>query len=89
MAARLHPDIVTAEVVLADGSSGIEAVKAIVAMSNAVPIFVTAFPERLLRSDRPEHSDLITKPFDVEKLKEIIGQLRFYRAGKTPTGERS
>ncbi|MCQ8781630.1 response regulator [Mangrovibrevibacter kandeliae] len=45
MAVRLRPAIVTAEVALADGSFGIDAADTIVPMTDALPIFVTAFSE--------------------------------------------
>jgi CheY-like chemotaxis protein len=54
MAAQTGPELVLADISLADGSSGIDAVKDILAISNVPVIFITAFPERLLTGTRPE-----------------------------------
>lgn len=67
-------DLVLADIQLADGSSGIDAVKDILADHDLPVIFVTAFPERLLTGERPEPTYLITKPFAVETLVATIGQ---------------
>ncbi len=71
---RSDADLVLADIQLADGSSGIDAVKDILADHDVPVIFVTAFPERLLTGERPEPTYLITKPFAVETLVATIGQ---------------
>ena len=72
--AETDADLVLADIQLADGSSGIDAVKDILADHDLPVIFVTAFPERLLTGERPEPTYLITKPFAVETLVATIGQ---------------
>lgn len=67
-------DLVLADIQLADGSSGIDAVKDILAEHDVPVVFVTAFPERLLTGERPEPTYLITKPFEIETLVATIGQ---------------
>lgn len=80
MAASTRPDLVLADISLADGSSGIEAVKDILASMDVPVIFITAFPERLLTGERPEPTYLVTKPFNPETVTATIGQaLLFYR----------
>jgi CheY-like chemotaxis protein len=80
MAARTHPELVVADIRLADGSSGIDAVKDILALMDVPVIFITAFPERLLTGERPEPTYLITKPFSPETVTATIGQaLLFHR----------
>ncbi len=74
LATRSEADLVLADIQLADGSSGIDAVKDILADHDVPVIFVTAFPERLLTGERPEPTYLITKPFAVETLVATIGQ---------------
>jgi len=79
-----RPGLVLADIQLADGSSGLDAVNEIL-RDIAVPvIFVTAFPERLLTGERPEPAFLISKPFQVEALKATISQALFFnvRAGE-------
>lgn len=74
------PELVLADICLADGSSGIDAVKDILSDMNVPVIFVTAFPERLLTGERPEPTYLITKPFDAAVLTATIAQaLLFHR----------
>lgn len=69
-----YPELILADIQLADGSSGLEATTEILKQFNVPVIFVTAFPERLLTGDRPEPAFLITKPFDRRVIKATIGQ---------------
>jgi len=75
---RKVPGLVLADIQLADGSSGIDAVKDILARFSVPVIFITAFPERLLTGERPEPTFLITKPFQPETVKAAIGQALFF-----------
>jgi CheY-like chemotaxis protein len=77
-AARNRPGLVLADIQLADGSSGIDAVKEILGHLDVPVIFITAFPERLLTGERPEPTFLITKPFQPETVKAAIGQALFF-----------
>jgi len=77
-AARERPGLVLADIQLADGSSGIDAAKDILADIDVPVIFITAFPERLLTGERPEPTFLITKPFHPETVKAAIGQALFF-----------
>ena len=76
--ARETPGLILADIQLADGSSGIDAVKDILARLDVPVIFITAFPERLLTGERPEPTFLITKPFQPETVKAAIGQALFF-----------
>ena len=67
-----------ADIRLADGSSGLDAVNDLLG-SFAVPVvFVTAYPERLMTGERPEPTFLITKPFREDAVKAIISQVLFF-----------
>jgi CheY-like chemotaxis protein/DNA-directed RNA polymerase specialized sigma24 family protein len=81
--ARRTPGLVLADIQLADGSSGIDAVKDILAKFDVPVIFITAFPERLLTGERPEPTFLITKPFQPETVKAAIGQALFFHPRRT------
>jgi CheY-like chemotaxis protein len=83
--AREKPGLVLADIQLADGSSGIDAVRDILGEIDVPVIFITAFPERLLTGERPEPTFLITKPFQPETVKAAIGQALFFH----PTRERA
>jgi DNA-directed RNA polymerase specialized sigma24 family protein/CheY-like chemotaxis protein len=78
------PGLILADIQLADGSSGLDAVNEMLASFSAPVIFVTAYPERLLTGERPEPAFLITKPFQPETLKAVISQALFFerRAGQ-------
>ncbi len=80
--ARETPGLVLADIQLADGSSGIDAVKDILGRYDVPVIFITAFPERLLTGERPEPTFLITKPFQPETVKAAIGQALFFHPGR-------
>ena len=80
--ARRTPGLVLADIQLADGSSGIDAVKDILGSYDVPVIFITAFPERLLTGERPEPTFLITKPFQPETVKAAIGQALFFHPAR-------
>lgn len=79
---RHPPSLVLADIQLADGSSGIDAVKDILEQHDLPVIFITAFPERLLTGERPEPTFLITKPFEPETVKAAISQALFFHPQK-------
>lgn len=76
------PGLVLADIQLADGSSGIDAVNEFLGASGDVPpiIFITAYPERLLTGERPEPTFLVTKPFAPAMVKALISQALFFEA---------
>lgn len=78
-----RPGLVLADIQLADGSSGLDAVNEILAGIDIPVIFITAYPERLLTGDKPEPAFLITKPFQPDAVKAAISQALFFdrRAG--------
>ena len=79
LAKSRQPGLVLADVRLADGSSGIDAVTEILRTFEVPVIFITAYPERLLTGERPEPTYLITKPFLPETVKAAVGQALFFR----------
>lgn len=82
--AREHrPGLVLADIQLADGSSGLDAVNEIITAISAPVVFITAYPERLLTGERPEPAFLITKPFHIDTVRAAVSQALFFdqRAG--------
>ena len=79
-----RPGLVLADIQLADGSSGLEAVNEILTDIDVPVIFITAYPERLLTGDKPEPAFLITKPFQPDAVKATISQALFFdrKAGR-------
>ena len=72
------PGLVLADIQLADGSSGLEAVNEILQNFDVPVIFITAYPERLLTGSRPEPTFLINKPFRTETVQAVISQALFF-----------
>jgi CheY-like chemotaxis protein/DNA-directed RNA polymerase specialized sigma24 family protein len=72
------PGLVLADIQLADGSSGLDAVDDILAITQVPVIFITAYPERLLTGNRPEPTYLITKPFQEATVRAAISQALFF-----------
>lgn len=84
LAAAQRPDLILADIQLADNSSGIDAVNDILAQFEDIPvIFITAFSERLLTGQRPEPAFLITKPFTEEQLRSAVSQAMFFSSTDT------
>ncbi|MEQ9636802.1 MAG: response regulator [Devosia marina] len=79
--AQTQPRMILADIQLADGSSGIDAVNDILNNHSVPVIFITAFPERLLTGERPEPTFLVTKPFNPDMVKALISQALFFDEG--------
>ena len=79
---RETPGLVLADIQLADGSSGLDAVDDILAIDDVPVIFITAYPERLLTGDRPEPTYLITKPFHEATVRAAISQALFFGSSR-------
>lgn len=75
---RARPGLILADIQLADGSSGLDAVNEILRSFSVPVIFVTAYPQRLLTGTRPEPTFLITKPFHPDNVRAIISQALFF-----------
>ncbi|MDP1732189.1 MAG: response regulator [Devosia sp.] len=78
---KTSPKMILADIQLADGSSGIDAVNDILNEHSIPVIFITAFPERLLTGERPEPTFLVTKPFNPDMVKALISQALFFDEG--------
>ena len=81
---RDPPDMILADIQLADKSSGIDAVNDILGELGDVPVvFITAFPERLLTGERTEPAFLITKPYSEEQVLSAVSQAMFFASTET------
>ena len=78
-----RPGIILADIQLADGTSGIDAVNDILERTEVPVIFITAFPERLLTGERREPTLLVTKPFQPDEVRALISQAIFFDRGET------
>jgi CheY-like chemotaxis protein len=75
---KTMPGLIMADIQLADGSSGLDAVSDILAGAEVPVVFITAYPQRLLTGQRPEPTFLISKPFQHEVVKSVISQALFF-----------
>lgn len=79
---RSPAGLVLADIQLADGSSGIDAVEDLLKFGDVPVIFITAYPERLLTGERPEPTYLVTKPFQEVTVRAAISQALFFRSSE-------
>ena len=89
MARKHRPGLVLADIRLADGSSGLDAVNDILASFEVPVIFITAYPESLLTGERPEPTFLIAKPFREETVKAVVSQALFFDSSSSSSMKRS
>ena len=74
-----RPDLILSAIQLADGSSGIDAVNAILGTGADMPvIYITAYPERLLTGEGAEPTFLIAKPYSEEQVRSSVSQAMFF-----------
>jgi CheY-like chemotaxis protein len=89
LARSARPGLVLADIRLADGSSGLDAVNEILETFGVPVIFITAYPETLLTGQRPEPAFLISKPFRAETVKAVVSQALFFNELARPAERRS
>jgi DNA-directed RNA polymerase specialized sigma24 family protein len=75
---RKKPGLILADIQLADGSSGLDAVNELLRSFEVPVIFITAYPERFLTGERPEPAFLIAKPFQPSTVSAIASQALFF-----------
>jgi DNA-directed RNA polymerase specialized sigma24 family protein len=79
LAATKRPGLILADIQLADGSSGLDAVNDLLKSFEVPVIFITAYPERFLTGERPEPAFLIAKPFQPANVSAVISQALFFQ----------
>ncbi|HEY8382860.1 MAG TPA: response regulator [Microvirga sp.] len=79
LAAAKRPGLILADIQLADGSSGLDAVNDLLKAFEVPVIFITAYPERFLTGERPEPAFLIAKPFQPANVSAVISQALFFQ----------
>jgi DNA-directed RNA polymerase specialized sigma24 family protein/CheY-like chemotaxis protein len=78
LARRKRPGLILADIQLADGSSGLDAVNELLGSFEVPVIFITAYPERFLTGQRPEPAFLIAKPFQLAVVSAVASQALFF-----------
>jgi len=89
MAAEQRPGLILADIQLADGSSGLDAVNDILDSFEVPVIFITAYPERFLTGERPEPAFLIAKPYQPTMLSAVISQALFFERNASKKARRA
>jgi DNA-directed RNA polymerase specialized sigma24 family protein len=72
------PGLILADIQLADGSSGLEAVNDLLNSFEVPVIFITAYPERFLTGERPEPAFLVSKPYQQSTVSALVSQALFF-----------
>jgi DNA-directed RNA polymerase specialized sigma24 family protein len=78
LAGKKRPGLILADIQLADGSSGIDAVNDLLQTFEVPVIFITAYPERFLTGERPEPAFLIAKPYQPATVSAVLSQALFF-----------
>src|ERR1700692_2821529 len=78
LAKKKRPGLILADIQLADGSSGLDAVNELLSTFEVPVIFITAYPERFLTAQRPEPAFLIAKPFQLAVVSAVVSQALFF-----------
>ena len=78
IAGKKRPGLILADIQLADGSSGLDAVNDMLETFETPVIFITAYPERFLTGERPEPAFLIAKPYQPSTVSAILSQALFF-----------
>ena len=78
LAKAKRPGLILADIQLADGSSGLDAVNELLRLFEVPVIFITAYPERFLTGQRPEPAFLIAKPFQPATVSAVLSQALFF-----------
>jgi DNA-directed RNA polymerase specialized sigma24 family protein len=73
-----RPGLILADIQLADGSSGLEAVNDLLNSFEVPVIFITAHPERFLTGERPEPAFLLFKPYQQSTVSALVSQALFF-----------
>src|SRR6266536_719355 len=79
LAKNKKPGLILADIQLADGSSGIDAVNELLKVFEVPVVFITAYPERFLTGERPEPAFLISKPFQPAMVSAVASQALFFQ----------
>jgi len=79
LAKNKKPGLILADIQLADGSSGLDAVNELLKVFEVPVVFITAYPERFLTGERPEPAFLISKPFQPAMVSAVASQALFFQ----------
>jgi CheY-like chemotaxis protein len=83
------PGLILADIQLADGSSGLDAVNDLLKTFELPVIFITAYAERFLTGERPEPAFLISKPYQRAMVSALVSQALFFERNAVKQKQRT
>jgi DNA-directed RNA polymerase specialized sigma24 family protein len=83
------PGLILADIQLADGSSGLDAVNDLLKTFELPVIFITAYPERFLTGERPEPAFLVSKPYQRATVSALVSQALFFERNAVQRKQRA
>jgi CheY-like chemotaxis protein/DNA-directed RNA polymerase specialized sigma24 family protein len=89
LAKTTRPGLILADIQLADGSSGLDAVNELLRTFEVPVVFITAYPERFLTGERPEPAFLISKPFQPAMVSAVASQALFFERNSRNRNQRA
>jgi CheY-like chemotaxis protein len=89
LAKTKKPGLILADIQLADGSSGLDAVNELLRTFEVPVVFITAYPERFLTGERPEPAFLISKPFQPAMVSAVASQALFFQRNSRNRNQRA
>jgi CheY-like chemotaxis protein len=89
LAKNKKPGLILADIQLADGSSGLDAVNELLKVFEVPVVFITAYPERFLTGERPEPAFLISKPFQPAMVSAVASQALFFQRNSRNRAQRA
>jgi DNA-directed RNA polymerase specialized sigma24 family protein/CheY-like chemotaxis protein len=89
IAHKQKPGLILADIQLADGSSGLDAVNELLKTFEVPVVFITAYPERFLTGERPEPAFLISKPFQPAMVSAVASQALFFQRNSRSRSSRA
>ncbi|WP_458759746.1 response regulator [Afipia sp. TerB] len=89
LAKAKKPGLILADIQLADGSSGLDAVNELLRTFEVPVVFITAYPERFLTGERPEPAFLISKPFQPAMVSAVASQALFFQRNSRSRNQRA
>ena len=89
LAKTTRPGLILADIQLADGSSGLDAVNELLRTFEVPVVFITAYPERFLTGERPEPAFLISKPFQPAMVSAVASQALFFQRNSRNRNQRA
>jgi DNA-directed RNA polymerase specialized sigma24 family protein/CheY-like chemotaxis protein len=89
LAKTKKPGLILADIQLADGSSGLDAVNELLRTFEVPVVFITAYPERFLTGERPEPAFLISKPFQPAMVSAVASQALFFQRNSRSRNQRA